>query len=356
MSIDKSTKSPSRYFIEYETNPLLKRIFGENYEHVYKFMTLCYNKNKPNSQVYIENYDFVKNMYWRTYVPVSSDKQIATIIRLTKYSNLQDYHRLIQLLTKWIKPNKIKAFLKNAQKLTSDKAIYSLMKKYLKYDQESKYSHSRIRNIATANAIYQFLIRPKNLLHAFQLVDILDLGCTNGKKVGKIGRELGLSSKNIHGADIEDWYGLQKKRSSEKFNFIKLVENERFPIESNRHNLIIFQMTLHHINKLDWYMRELNRITAMHGYLYIREHDVFTDIDYMLVDIEHAMYLSIVNKEPLKDYYGCYFDWIELHMILLYYGFERLRGGEFSDSVRSHTSITRRSFSIYYKVKDIIKK
>ena len=102
-------------------------------------------------------------------------------------------------------------------------------------------------------------------------------------------------------------------------------------------------------------LREINRITVMNGYFVIREHDAFTNNDYMLCDIEHAMW-DVVRRQDTKFYdnfYSKYYNWIEWDIILDHYGFQYVHAGYDSTRMVYEVSATRYYYAIYKKVKNI---
>ena len=62
-------------------------------------------------------------------------------------------------------------------------------------------------------------------------------------------------------------------------------------------------MVLHHVENIDNLLREMNRIVKKGGFIYLVEHDTFTDIDKMLVDIEHALYETDQDQFKKEYYY-----------------------------------------------------
>lgn len=337
---------------------LFEKIFGPNHEHVISYLT-SFLVERPDL---VKNYISVKSIYRGSYVPVTSDRQIVSLAKVTRLFHLKDYHRLIELLSRWIDPKYYSEVTKAIDSAKSDRQIYDTIFRYLKYNGESVYTKSTSRARAIAKTITKYLqgSSSKDTLSCYgyrrlDIKSILDLGCTNGKKVVAVAKELGIPPERTFGIDIEDWYGLQKKKTQALFNFILIKENQRFPVNDGAHDLILFQMTMHHIINLDWYMRELNRITKMGGWIYVREHDAFTEVDYMLVDVEHMMWLHLLKNrrkrihDNVKAYYGSYFDWAECSVLFQYYGFKRHWGGLTFDSIRKDVSITRAYFALYRK-------
>ena len=114
-------------------------------------------------------------------------------------------------------------------------------------------------------------------------------------------------------------------------------------------------MVLHHVKNLNTLLSEINRIMKMGGFFIIKEHDAFTNIDYMLMDIQHAMF-SIVERQETdykNVYYAKYYNWIEWDLIIQEYGFQYYHGAYDSNSIYFAMGPTRHYYTIYKKVRNL---
>lgn len=326
-------------------------IFGKNNSKIIDY----YITKKPHNEKLYNEYLKIKSRIGKYYKSIKSDKQIRTIIKLSHKQTLQ-YFNLMQILTSKVNIDDYDEVVNYILETKSDEDIY----KYIsKYNYSSKYKKTKEefccqyeKKTLRITIIVDIILSFNNNVNKIRY---LDLGCGRGWKTIEIGKGLGLNNNEIYGADIQQWFGMDNKQKH-KFNFIKLEENSVFPIKDKRFNIVTLLMVLHHIPNLHLYLSELNRIMEIGGLLYIREHDAFDDIDYMLIDIEHAMY-EIENSTQYnnfkENYYARYFDWLELTILLKHYGFKKVYGNIVSDSIKTISTSTRNNHFVFYKEKDI---
>ena len=125
-------------------------------------------------------------------------------------------------------------------------------------------------------------------------------------------------------------------------------------LKISQFDLITTFMVLHHVEKLDILLGEINRCLQQDGYLMIREHDAVNDLDYMMIDVEHAINELVIpdniNEKFYKEYYGKYRDWMEWAVIMSRYNLKMIGFGYDSLSVRFNVAPTRYFFAIYKKI------
>lgn len=130
----------------------------------------------------------------------------------------------------------------------------------------------------------------------------LDLGCGDGNISYEIGKFL--KCDNIYGADIlvdPDLMAIGVKYLT--------VENNSIPLEDNSIDFLSCFVCIHHFTDIKKMLLEIKRVLKPGGYLYIREHDIRTKKDYVLINLIHILYGA-----KYKSYYeGTYFSKIELH-------------------------------------------
>ena len=117
-------------------------------------------------------------------------------------------------------------------------------------------------------------------------------------------------------------------------------------------------MVLHHVENLDFTLKEINRITKTDGFFLIQEHDAMNIIDKMIIDIEHSMYPYVYSSDDnstnfRKKYYAYYFNKYELDIILSRYGFECVDKDYFYYSINNKINNNRSYWAIYKKIKDV---
>lgn len=140
-----------------------------------------------------------------------------------------------------------------------------------------------------------------NLLDRFKPTSYLDFGCSNGDITQYIGKFYGIKKDNIHGIDT---YNVEEKSKSKlKINpGINFTLNSdvkaKLPYSDEQFDFITAFMVLHHVDPdaLSHQLKELHRILAPDGYLFIREHNIpdQNTVDNMyanvILDILHLLY------------------------------------------------------------------
>lgn len=303
-------------------------------------------KNKINMSLY-------KNM--------SSNEQIKTIMKLSKKYKLKSYSdRLFILISRHISMNKLYKLLNSN---TNDNKIYKILSKYVRHKREKTLEiylnpdlpcdgYVRLAQKITYKINKHIIERDPN----FKMKNYLDIGCGNCIKTKLIGDLLELKSNNIYGADIPKWSGYnQEQRKKLPINIIDIKPNKKLPIKSNKFSLVSTLMVLHHVNNLKLMLTEINRILELNGYLIIKEHDCLTSIDYMLADVEHALYGIVINNNDkfINDYYSEYYDWLEWDVIIHKFGFKKIHYELIYTPIDQYFQPTRGFISIYKKIKNI---
>jgi ubiquinone/menaquinone biosynthesis C-methylase UbiE len=323
------------------------------------------NINKSYPKCEIKDYIRLKNyLPPHTYKGIQSNEQISTIVNLSyKYKYKYYIDSLIILLSRHISP--IKGLYKLITSGKSDTEIYNILRERIKKRSKrsiDKYNYQKITNMhcdsyvrmaQSVNNIVRNNILNKN--KKFKINKYLDIGCGDCIKSKLIGNLLNLKDKQIYGADIPEWSSYtEKERKKLPINIIDLKPNEKLPIKNNTYDLVSAFMVLHHIQNLPLMLKELHRIIKPGGYLIIKEHDALTSIDYMLDDIEHAIYqvLYTNNENFYDEHYGEYYDWLEWNVILNKFGFKYIYAKHMiSLTSQYHISPTRPYIGVYQKLK-----
>jgi ubiquinone/menaquinone biosynthesis C-methylase UbiE len=328
----------------------------------------------------------------KPYHDVASKKQIQTILKISHTkSGFDQYHRLLQLLLKHIKIDDYILLLKIIfERKSLDDEIYTVLQNYLIGGKNEKKSgkksvgksvgksgkkvgkrvgkikggssnKSGITTDCTRNSIhgqmYNYIIRKHVLSDKnFKLENYLDIGCGDCEKTKIIGNYIGLPDSKIYGVDITKWGGYtQEKRLKVPINITLIDENDILPFANNSFSLVSAYMVLHHVRNLGKLLHEINRVLYVGGYFVIREHDAMNNVDYMLCDIEHAMY-DVVHRNDMNfftTYYAKYYDWLEWDIILAQFGFQYIHADYDSTSIHSEISATRYFHGVYKKIKDL---
>lgn len=328
----------------------------------------------------IKDYVRIKTTAFCKYNPVISNSQIFTIIECSRTKKgMRVYHRLLALLAKNINVRDYAKFLGSfIDKNMSDMDVYKNVQKFehrklggAPARKSIKSTPKKTRKYATIPASVMNCF-DRNILHSqeyfyritanillkdtrFKLQRYLDVGCGDCKLAMELGKLLKLSNNMIYGTDIKEWSAYSHdKRKSLPINISVYKKGGPLPFKANMFSLVTVLMVLHHVEKLELMMEELNRITIMGGYILVREHDAMHSADYMLCDIEHMLFDIVKHKrgkDAMKIYYGKYYDWLEWDYIFNKYGFTFVESDYISNSIYHEMSPTRTYYVLYRKIK-----
>ena len=155
-------------------------------------------------------------------------------------------------------------------------------------------------------------------------IKYLDIGCGDLKKTLKMKKFLNLSKENVYGTDIKSWGPYKNNKYNLNIQFEYILSN-KLQYENNSFDLITCIYTLHHIEKLEDFIKEINRVLKKDGYLILIEHDVNTDYDRIIVTIEHILYTCLYEKRQnyiKKRDYMLLFNRDEWNYLLDKHGFQ----------------------------------
>jgi SAM-dependent methyltransferase len=195
----------------------------------------------------------------------------------------------------------------------------------------------------------------------------LDIGCGTGIFAISLGKILKLDKNSIFGIDMPnfsekgDW---GREKNTNKFVFNELKLNKPYPFEDNTFELITMKMVLHHVQNIDFTLKEVIRILKKNAILLIIEHDAFTYADYMINDIEHGCYINVFKtntfdenflnltsnkKKQEKNILGVskYYNWPELSYLLESYGFRYKSSRPFNRILPESVSASRAFYYLY---------
>jgi SAM-dependent methyltransferase len=259
---------------------------------------------------------------------------------LSKTIHFHDYFDLIKLL-------------KN--KKYDDLQVYLFIKKYSKKKGGKNVKHCSRDELfgQIFGQIFKRFFHKSNTKLVIPITNYLDIGCGDCHQTKVLGNAIDLPDSSIYGADISNWGGYSdEKRNKIGINIINIKDDGLLPFEDSSYCLISAFMVLHHVKHLDKLLSEIHRILKPNGYFFIREHDAMNSIDYMLCDVEHALY-EVVQRNNMTffdTYHGVYYDWLEWDYILKKNGFKFLSGDFHSNSIYYNLTTNRSYYGIYYKV------
>ena len=250
-----------------------------------------------NKRKFIEIQNTISIMEKRhtKYVSPNVNKQFITI---GIEADVVIRNRLFEMLDYFIgtKSAEMVFFMISNNKL--DNEILDFIKQYHSYDNYIENTIYKISKISDKIHKYtKHISKPK----------ILDVGTGSGKKIKTI---QSLIDCEIYGADVEKWGPYQKDK---KFNFpFKIIQESpyKIPYENNMFDCITLILTLHHCNNIIDTINECKRILKDDGIIVIVEHDIWSDYDHMIIDIQHRIYSKIYNENDNQcaNYYNFY-EW-----------------------------------------------
>lgn len=234
----------------------------------------------------------VYNTKTKKYKPPSSDEQIRTIVRS---GNLDEVARLIRLIGKYVEFGRGRIHKISRLLDLPDSMVYRELCPNIKRDAGE-------RAQAHASSIYHAYKRVQGKTQIAAPARYLDFGCGDGT----ISREFGrlVSAGETHGVDVLE-------KSSPDIRYQRVADG-KLPYPDGHFDLITAFVSLHHVKDVGAAVAELHRVCKPGGHLLIKEHDCWNALDSMIVDIEHSIFLTCVDRVPLvdnhtyhfKNYYG----------------------------------------------------
>lgn len=119
----------------------------------------------------------------------------------------------------------------------------------------------------------------------------LDFGCNDGIQSDLLSNILKIKRKNYYGIDIKE------SCKSEKINFLKYNEHNKIPLNDNKLDLVTCLMSLHHVDNIFHYLREIYRVLNKGGILFVRESNITNYEDFVFNNVIDNIYTKILNNE-----------------------------------------------------------
>lgn len=315
--------------------------------------------NKYHSHCLLKEYKYNK-LYQQEYQDVYSNKQIKTLWKLSK-KNRSIGHRLLNMLTKRMNVRSYNFVINILNNVDTDVDIYNELRKVYLIDNKKCSNKEKkmcsIKNLKTSiyyDKIKNYISKIEKKFN-FNLTNYLDIGCGNCIVTEKVGKLLGLESKDIYGVDFNE-FSEQQYKINNNINFTILQKNyKKLPYNDNSISLISLINVLHHVDNLDILLSEIKRILKPDGILMIIEPDVLDYVDYMILDIEHLLYHFVYDDnrkdnlhiKDLKDIKANYFNWLTLDLVLKEYNFNFETANYLSRSFKYEMSYNREFWAFY---------
>jgi ubiquinone/menaquinone biosynthesis C-methylase UbiE len=308
------------------------------------FITECQKKDFFYYQK--KRYTFYKNP--------ESNIQIYTIIKNSLDDNNLDYYKIAYLFYKFIDSKNVFKLVKILENLINkviDNQIFydtdffrDILK--LKSNEKKEFNKEKCdKNQYLLQYLSKIILDEINK-EKIKLINILDFGCGECKKIKSFGNLLNL--KEIYACDIKSWGPYEKNRQINKsINFSFFEKDKKLPYEDNFFSILYCSFVLHHVENIDFILQEFARIVKPGGFLIILEHDCWTDYDNMLIDLEHTFFEY--KKSEDKYNYAKYYNYLEWDYILLKYNFEYIKAEYISYDINYKIKSDRSFYGIYKK-------
>jgi ubiquinone/menaquinone biosynthesis C-methylase UbiE len=268
-----------------------------------EYITFINNNNLLTlyNKIELTNYYKFKN---NNYIEPNSNNQINFYIKnISENNDTEGMCRIKLLLNHFINntitEKIISKIIKN--KILLDTEIINLIVKYNKSSEKIKDKNEIFDKwtyaIQNLSLLYLNNFKPNNIEQ--NDLKYLDIGCGSGKKTLLFSKYLNISINNINGTDIKTWGPYQKNKKNLPFVF-KYIENNKLNYQNNTFDIITCILTLHHVEELEIFIKEIYRILKKDGILILIEHCVYTDNDRIIINIQHMLYSALYDKQ--KDY------------------------------------------------------
>lgn len=292
----------------------------------------------------LEYYKELDRTIPKIFVPVKSNKQISTFYNayLKNPELLREwYYRLLILLSTQYNLNDsfiVKLLKKN------DEIIYKTLQKYT----IKRTTHTRKENLILNSQFVNYILTYNK---KYRLHNYLDVGCGFCFKTPLVGKILGIKRQNIYGLNVEDdndpYANINKGNKFINMNTYKV--NEEFPYEDNFFSFMSFNMVLHHVDDIDWILKQAYKKLKPNGLLLIMEHDSPTDFDKIICDVLHLNSYKDYDI-PNTNSTGNYISWLEFNYLLTSHGFKLLRHELSMKYKDTMMNVAKVYFNLYRKI------
>jgi 2-polyprenyl-3-methyl-5-hydroxy-6-metoxy-1,4-benzoquinol methylase len=182
-------------------------------------------------------------------------------------------------------------------------------------------------------------------------IKYLDIGCGNAYKTKKLANYLKLNKNQIYGTNIETWgpYSNNKSKINIHFEFIK---NNKILYPDEHFDFISCIFNLHHVQNLTIFLKEVVRIIKKNGVFLLIEHDIYTDYDKIIINIQHMLYSALYDNK--KNYienpdYIYLLNKYEWSFLLQKYGLELIQSGQLESENEYGPRYDNRFYSFFIK-------
>lgn len=253
------------------------------------------------------------------YSSINSDKQFVSLLNYCP-------DKVFNLLTKSLRNIDTKKIL---SVIDEAKALYSTDTEIYKVIKELPREEKKVVNDSSIN--WRAELRAKDVCSILQSAktkiegNYLDFGGGDGEIAFAISKRLNIDNKFTYCADIEEWFDKDRCKNSD-INHVLVRDDGILAFSDSYFSFVTAFQSLHHVENLQFVLKELSRVVKTGGYLLIREHDCVNNTSKMLIDVEHALFERACPEKNddgsfQKSYYGEYRSKIEWSKLLQNVGF-----------------------------------
>jgi ubiquinone/menaquinone biosynthesis C-methylase UbiE len=311
---------------------------------------------------------YVKKEY--KIIEVESNHQISEFFKITKKTKKQyEFYRFYSLLIHFVSNDYALRIIQKIRQNPNveDQEVIKWINQAKEDEKKPEYfSNNKTRVCKQKNFYFEIIAKQVKASFKKRIIEksfenekqikYLDVGCGNGSKTIFFAKKMKIPMNQVYGSDILSW-GPYSKRNL-PFDFEPIYENGLLHFEDNKFDLVTSFLTLHHIKNLNTTLSEIKRVLKPNGIFLIIEHDCLTQLDFLIVNIQHLLYhyMYDVKKNPnewknknyiKKPIFQKYYNFMEWDFILSKYGFRWITGNKISESMSEMTTYDNKEFSIY---------
>lgn len=293
------------------------------------------------------------------YVPVNSYQQFKTLLSIGHFNNQIQY--LTSLVSRFVNFDFLtlknilsmsfysQKSLEQSQKI-NDLTIYNKLRENRKLKDINKKNK---RNQKRAYEIYDYInnaLKNYNKIIGGDQYFHLDYGGNDGSVSSEFAKIAKLDKSQVFSADVESWLGNKKNISFDNITYTLLNENQKLPYKNESFDSVSLLQVLHHIEFVEFHLKEIYRILKHGGIVVIKEHDCNNLTTQLLIDIEHIIHEVVEpdmpNNKIFNSYSAFYTSFNQLNDIMQSIGFEFV-----SDDYNFHSKNPTRYYFVTYRKK-----
>ncbi|CAL6018435.1 Methyltransferase_domain-containing protein [Hexamita inflata] len=132
-------------------------------------------------------------------------------------------------------------------------------------------------------------------LNGTRFNSLLDIGCADGQLTEQTANLLQTPIQNVYGVDIRSF-------GEKEFTFLQCdFETEKIPLPNDFVEAAIVTQVLHHVHGWKNLLKEIQRVLKPNGILIVRESLLDSEVNQIMLDIQHGLYACCICDEMDAD-------------------------------------------------------